>query len=258
MKLRSLCLFWMVGVLLGLTAALPSRAELVLRTASPPQAPRYIATTENGKKSIGGLCIDIMRAIESVDPEIRFSGDQEAMPQTRLLSLLELGEVDVAFCFNSNPAREKMFRVIEPPLYEIQYKVAARSNDGIEVRSFDDIRKLGQQGVVLVNFGSASVQFLQSIGGLQIDSSGVTQEINLRKLANGRGRFYYRHELGMQAELEASNLTREIKILPAMLHREEQYVLFSRYADPLAVERVQKALEKLKASGILAKLRAKY
>lgn len=249
---RVFCLLSAVAV------ASPVHAGWTLKTASALAPPRYQVVTQDGRKSIGGLCVDIMRAIEKVDPEIRFIGDQNTMPQSRLLSLLKVGEVDIAFCYNKNSEREKTFRIIEPALYEIHYKVAVRSNDEVDIRSFNDIRRLGDHGTILVNFGSSSVLFLQSIGGLQIDSSGVTQEINLRKLVNGRGRFYYRHELGMLAELKSSNFAREIRLLPMVLDSEEQYVMFSRSADPLAVERVKKALGKLKASGELDRLRGRY
>ena len=251
-------IYRVIGLLLTVAVATPVHAGWTLKTASALAPPRYQVVTQGGSKSIGGLCVDIMRAIEKVDSEIRFSGDKNTMPQSRLLSLLKAGALDVAFCYNKNAEREKIFRVIAPALYEIHYKVAVRSNDKVDIRSFDDIRRLGDHGTVLVNFGSASVHFLQSIGGLQIDSSGVTQEINLRKLVNGRGRFYYRHELGMLAELKSSSLARDIRLLPTVLDSEEQYVMFSRSTDPLAVERVKTALEKLKASGELDRLRARY
>ena len=248
----------LVLLICGMGGALPVHAELVLNTVSSPAPPRYSVITQDGRKVVTGLCIDIMRAIEKIDPEIRFSGEQQTMPQARASSLMERGELDVLFCLNKNAEREKKFLVVEPALYEVHYKLAVRSDDEVDVQSFDDIRKLGSQGIILVNFDTASVKFLQDIGGLKIDSSGLTQEVNLRKLVGGRGRFYYRHELGLRGELEAGGFSREVKLLPAVLDRQEQFVIFSRSADPAAVARVEKALERLKVSGELAKLKAKY
>lgn len=236
-----------------------ARAETVLRTGYVQHSPpRYLVLHQDDRQVAGGLCVDIMRVIERVDPEIRFSGDPNPMPQARMLSLLERGEIDAAFCFNKNAEREKTFLVIEPPLYEIHYKLAVRASDDVNVQSFDDIRKLGDQGVVLVNFNSASVDYLRSIGGLQIDPTGVTQEVNLRKLVNGRGRFYYRHELGLRAELAQSDFEKSVKILPVVLNKQEQYVLFSRSVNRAVVERVQRALEQLKTTGELTRIKAKY
>ena len=242
----------------GMIGAPPVCAEVVLKTVSSPAPPRYSIAIQDGRKAVTGLCIDIMRAIEKIDPEIRFSGDQETMPQARVLSLMERGELDVSFCLNKSAEREKKFLIVEPSLYEVHYKLAVRRDDKIDVQSFDDIRKLGDQGIILVNFDTASVKFLQDVGGLKIDSSGLTQEVNLRKLVGGRGRFYYRHERGLRSELEAGGFAKDVKLLPAVLDRQEQFAIFSRSADPAAVARVQKALEKLKASGELAKLKAKY
>lgn len=251
---RALVLF-----VLSISAAFPAVAEIVLKTVAGPHAPpRFNEVEHDGKKVVTGLCIDIMRAIEKADPEIRFVGDQVSMPQARMLAMLQSGEVDVSFCMAKNAERSKIFQFAEPPLFELNYLLAVRANDNVSVHSFEDIRKLGGQGVILVNFGTASVQFLEAIGGLTIDSTGRTQKDNLRKLIAGSGRFYYRHDLGLKWELEASGFTKDVRILPTVFDKRGHYIVFSKSTDPAAIERVQKALVKLKTSGELARLRAKY
>lgn len=249
-----------VLALLVLSIAAPqASAEIILRTAAGPHAPpRYNIVEQGGKKVITGLCIDIMRAIEKVDPEIRFVGDQNSIPAARVLAMLEGDELDVSFCLSKTAEREMNFRIINPPLYEINQKLAVRANDQIDIRSFDDIRKLGGEGIILVNFGTATVQYLEGVGGLRIDSAGKTQNDNLRKLIAGAGRFYYRHDLGLEGEIKAGGFSKEVRILPVVLNKDAQYAIFSKSANPMAIERVRKALEKLKASGKLAKLRANY
>jgi polar amino acid transport system substrate-binding protein len=235
-------------------------ATSIIKTASQEDAsPRYTTEkTEDGHLIVNGLCIDILRAIERVAPDIKFSGDQIPLPLRRVQMSLETGDIDVYCGLNKSQEREKQFIFLEPPLYKVNYKVAVRADDDVQIRSLDDIRKLGENGRILVMNGSDSQFKLQSFPGLKIDSDGADQATNLRKLIARRGRFFYRHEQGLRAEIIAQGLSDKIRILPNSLGEEFQYFLISKKAPPEIVNRIRAAIVKIKNTGELARIRAKY
>jgi len=235
-------------------------ASIIVATAAQEDAaPRYeLEKSTGGESVVGGICIDILRAIERVDPQIRFSGDQNRLPLRRVQLALQFGEIDAYCGLNKSAEREQWSVFIEPPLYALDYTMAVNANDEVQIRSFDDVRRLGANGTILVMSGSESAARLHSLGGLDIDSSGTGQEANLRKLLAGRGRFFYRHALGLRAEIHRLGLEDKIRILPVSLDKEFQYLLVSKKAPPEVVDRLRRAVVKLQSGGELARIMAKY
>lgn len=120
-------------------AAEPSTTILLRTAAQEGTEPKFIAA---GKDRIGGLCIDIMRAIEQADPGLRFAGDQRWKPLIRAYSELESGLEDVQCAVQRTAEREKRFNFIGPALYTIDYHFLARANDLLTIHTWDDVRKL--------------------------------------------------------------------------------------------------------------------
>ncbi len=243
-----------------LTVPAVRAASITVRTAAQEDAaPRYeLVKSADGKSVVAGICIDILRAIERVDPKIRFSGDQNRLPLRRVQLALQFGEIDAYCGLNKSVEREQWSVFIEPPLYALDYTMAVNADDNVQIRSFDDLRHLGANGTILVMSGSESAMRLHNLGGLDIDASGTGQEANLRKLMAGRGRFFYRHTLGLRAEIHRLGLEGKIRILPVSLDREYQYLLVSKKTSPDVVERLRRSVVKLQTSGELARIMASY
>ncbi len=235
-------------------------AAIVVRTAAQEDAaPRYeMEKSADGSSVVGGICIDILRAIERFDPQIRFSGDQIRLPLRRVLSALQYGDIDAYCGLNKSAEREQWSVFVEPPLYALDYTVAVNANDNVQIQSLEDIHRLGANGTILVINGSESQARLQRLGGLEIDSSGNDQAANLHKLLAGRGRFFYRHTLGLRAEIRRLGLEDKIKILPVSLGKEYQYLLVSKKAPPEILDRLRRSISMLQASGELARIMARY
>src|SRR5471032_2037642 len=86
-----------LSALLMLSAVAPAQAGAPIRVAAQEAtAPKFVQLKRNGRIEIGGICIDIMRAIERVEPDISFVGDQRWQPFPRLLASLAAGELDAA------------------------------------------------------------------------------------------------------------------------------------------------------------------
>jgi hypothetical protein len=241
-----------------LLLACATHGDWLLRTAAQEDAPpRYIPTQDGRPAQAKGLCVDILRAIERTDPQIRFSGEQ-AMPLTRILKLLEANQLDAFACLTRNDERQGIYQYVDVPLFEVNYRMAVNRQDPISVASFDEIRALGKDGIILANRGTGTLKFLERQPGLQVDASGIDQHENLRKLIAGIGRFYYRHDLGLEAEIAESGLADSVRLLPAVFSKQKQYLVLSPHASVDLMQRLKLDLERLRDSGELARIRARY
>lgn len=246
----------LVAVCLLLAACGSAHAITELRTvAQEGTEPKFVATKQGG---VAGLCIDIMRAIERVEPSIKFVGDQTWMPLVRVEAEMASGDQDAAFCLVRSKDRETKFTYIEPPLYSIDFVLAVRADDRIDVRSWNDIRKL-ENNTVLVMRSSGSINRVEeSGGGIVFDSAAKTPEQNLHKLRAGRARFFYHRTPGLTGEIRRAGLEDQIRILPVVMDATESYLILGRHVPPEVVSKVQRAVATLQKMGELTRLRKKW
>ncbi|MCJ8300350.1 MAG: transporter substrate-binding domain-containing protein [Pseudomonadales bacterium] len=233
-------------------------AGFELLTAAQPSTPKYISMLQNGNPVIAGLCIDIMRAIEKTEPRVKFRGDQQYLPFSRIHSMLDKGSLDVFFGLAKNSQRLKKFTYIDMPLYSVHHVVAVRADDDVDVTTFAQIKALGQQGMLLTVNNTATHRYLNMQGGLIVDASSQNVPENLRKLLAKRGRFVYNHHLGLIDSINRENYSKKIKILPTNFRSYQHYVAFSKSvsADKIAI--IRRALQKLQQTGELAEILKKY
>ena len=156
----------------------------------------------------------------------------------------------------SERARQYVF--LDPPLFQFRYQLIARADDPAVIANWDDVRKLGAQGVVLTNRGYTTPEMLERIGGLRVDSSATSPSINLHKLVAGRGRFFLHRAPGMQGFIDRAGVAGKVKILPAVMASTNVYMAMGTHVDPAVRLRVQRAVEQLEKSGELAKLLKKW
>jgi ABC-type amino acid transport substrate-binding protein len=238
------------------TAAVEPQAPVQLRTAAQEGTePKFV---HDGKDRIAGLCIDIMRAIEQIDPGLRFVGDQRWKPLIRAYSELESGLEDVQCAVQHTAERAKRFNYIGPPLYTIEYQFLVRSNDNVTIHNWDDVRKLAPNGVVLVNRGFAAGDILAALGGIEVDASSTSQELNLQKLVAGRGRLYFHRGPGLRKLLARTGTSNKIKILPQVMYSAKLYFATSRQLDLRISERLASALFQLERKGELERMMKKW
>lgn len=238
-----------------LACAAMSAAATELRTAAQEDSePKFVS--QNGK--VSGLCVDIMRAIEKTDPSLKFVGEQNWVPLKRIEFMVQNRQLDVACGFIRNKEREANYQIVMPRLFPVQYKLVVRTNDTVSVQNWDDVRKLGPAGVILVNSGSGPVKRLEEQGGLRIDSGARTSASNLQKLASGRGRFFYYRIPGLTRELTHSGLIEQLKVLPAVLESDDFYLMAGNHVAKDTVTRLDAAVKALESKGELSSLLAKW
>jgi len=244
--------WWTMACLLPLLA---SAEPVLLRTAAQEGTePKFVAAGDR----VVGLCIDILRTVEQIDPGLRFVGDQRWKPLIRGFHELETGVEDVQCAVQRTPDRERRFNFIGPALYSIEYHFLARQNDNVVIQNWDDVRKLSPNGIVLVNRGFAAADILVGLGGIEVDASSTHPELNLQKLIAGRGRLYFHRGPGLHQLLQRTGTADKVKILPQVMYSAKLYFVANKQLDSKIVERLTAALNQLEKSGELEKMIRKW
>jgi len=225
-----------------------------IKTAAQDSGPKF---KKNGDASITGISIDVMRAIEKLDPSIKFVGDQKFDPFRRIELMVETGELDVFFGFVKNKEREEKYVFIDPPIYTVADVLVVKKDDPIDIKKLEDIIPLGKDGVVLVSSGIAQGDQLKKIG-VTIDDGAKTPGLNLQKLMLNRGRFVMQAEISIENAIKEEKLEGKVRILPARFNDGGRYVAFSKKVPAETIAKIKVALEKMAKSGELRKIHAKY
>ena len=148
--------------------------DMTLRTAAQiGSAPKFVESAEPGEK-VTGICADLYRAMEKAQPGLHSVGDQKWLPAVRIESEIAAGDLDIACAITRTEARGHQFDFVEPPLFSFDFRLAVRSDDDIDIRGWDDVRRLAPDNVILVNHGWGYVSRLADIAGLRIHFSGPT------------------------------------------------------------------------------------
>lgn len=229
-----------------------------LNTAAQADSfPKYYQDPKTGKMQ--GLAIEIMQAIEKQNSRIKFTGYNRPMPWKRLQDYLQKGKLDIFFGITKSAYRERIYQFILTPLYPVNHVVAVRTDDDISVTNYDDIAKLGEQGIILTIAGSAIINYLASQNGkLIIDSSGLTISDTLERLVRKRGRFIYYHDLGLYGDIKRYNHQTRVKILPTSFRQYNHYAAFAPNTPKEVVLEVSQSLDSLQKTGQLQAIYKKY
>ena len=249
---------WFAGALLALSST-SARAVTELRTAAQETAePKFVELKQGDKTVISGLCIEIMKAIEHIEPQLKFNLDPQPQSLARLETGLAVGSLDAVCGLIRTKEREAKFTYVDPPLYRSTFLLAVRADDDVKINNWDDVRKLGEQGTILIISGHGAIRKLQAQGGLTIDSSAKDPRTNIQKLLGGRGRFFYHRSPGIQEEIRNAGATNKVKILPAVMDSQSFYMTLSNTLPAETIGKVRKAIAHLASSGELNRLLDKW
>jgi len=94
--------------------------------------------------------------------------------------------------------------------------------------------------------------------GVHIDDATDDNDVNLRKMLGGHGRFVYMNELTLQHYLHSEGLASRVRVLPVVLGALPAYFWVSRKADPALAGLLGAALGQLKADGELDRIFARW
>lgn len=231
-------------------------AELApIRVAAQSDSePKFVA---QGNAVIGS-CIDIFRAIERIDSELKFIGDQRWMPLKRIEAMAGAGQLDAVCGLVRNSERVTAYKILEAPLFTVTYHFLVRADDPINVKSLDEVRKLKSEGIILVNGGSGPVSFFKNVGGMKVDSSASSTGANIEKLLAGRGRFFYYRQPGLNSEIRKSGHEGKVRVLPTTFDAQIFYLMLGLHIPKEIETRIAQALNKLNERGELKLIAEKW
>jgi polar amino acid transport system substrate-binding protein len=214
--------------------------------------PKFQLDARSG--AVVGICIDIMRAVERLDPGLKFAGDQTWQPLPRIYSSIDHGLQDVSCGLSHSPERDRKYNFVGPALFIIRYHLIARMDDPVVINNWDDVRNLEPDGMVLANRGFAGATLLTQLGIRQVDASASNPQLNLQKLLAHRGRLYLHRGPGLQATLDRTGYGAKVRVLPTEMASTPLYFVTGKHMAPAIVERLHAALQALEKSGDLERI----
>lgn len=233
-----------------------ARATIELRVAAQEEtAPKYI---KGDAGAVSGMCVDLLRALERVDPELRFVGGERWFPLVRIQGEMFAGHQDAACGLAHTSERDRHMTFVDPPLLTIDYVLIVRANDNVDIGGWNDVRRLGWDGVVLGNRGLFVSEFLATIGGIHYDTGSATATQNLNKLMMGRGRFYLQRAQGVNQMLRQAGLADRLRVLPTVMGSAQLFLTVGRHVDPTTTERLRRGLARLHATGELERIKKQW
>ncbi|KAF0167145.1 MAG: Secreted protein [Rhodocyclaceae bacterium] len=220
--------------------------KIILATDIQDTAPKFML--KDGKPA--GIGIDIMNLLEATG-NFKFRYEFKFTPGKAIQANMKSGESDIHIGWALTPERQK-FATFGEELFKVTYVGVVRKDDKADFKSVSDLIKLGDQGIVLANFGAASTASLKKIQGLKVDESGEDMTTNLAKLAGGKGRVYIFHNLGIGYEMQKPGNASKFRVVNIDFETHEalketpQFVAFSKKVPAETVQKINSALVKSK------------
>nr|WP_314900756.1 ABC transporter substrate-binding protein [uncultured Deefgea sp.] len=217
--------------------------------------PKWIGSSQHKMK---GFCPDLFKLLSSKDASLAFIYPLGFQPQKRIEHEVENATLDLLCALTRNTEREARFQYINHVLYNMDFVLVVRAQDSISPQSWDEIRLLGNQGTILLNYDSSAIGRLSNLGGLSLDSTGQTIEINLKKLQHGRGRFFYYPRYGVMAEMRRLGNSQQFRLTSPALETVPFYLIAGKHLSNKVLLSLQGALQAAEKSGELQQLRNKW
>jgi len=196
--------------------------------------------------------------MEQADPDLHFKSDPVPLPMARSQAYLASNRLDMLCGLLKTPERLTRFYYPATPVFDIRHKVAVRVSDDVSVQSFDDIRRLGPEGLIMTPYGGAFADYLKRQGGLRVDTASKDMALMLHWLAGGYARFLYHSESSLRAYIRHEGLQDKVRLLPAVFYEESAYIVFSRQLPTAELQRLEAVLAQLARQGTLKRLYARY
>lgn len=245
------------GLLLFMLAVLGTEfcgAVTELRTTAQDAFPKYFKE----KGQMMGICPMILKALEAIDPNLKFVGYNEFLPTKRIESELRQGKLDAFACFAPSEERKTYIEFIEPPLFVNAVRVAAlKSSPAAQVKSWSEMLT-HKDWVFMATLGTPHVEFLQSFAGIKVDPGGGDNKSNLDKLLVHRGDVFVHFGFILDAMIKKEHLQDRVVILPFDVRMENQYFVTTKKLPKTTRERITKAVKKLVKSGEIKKIYRNY
>lgn len=243
----------LVLAVLPVFAGHPPAPQIVLRTAMQSGSLAKYAPDDLENP---GLCLETLRAVERVDPGLRFVGLELRAPLLRIERMLAQGDIDVFFCLLKSPERARQWRYLPVPLYRIRQMAVQRVSDPSELRGMADLVAAGLKKPVLVAQGTLLAATLQRAN--VVTGFAPSEREALLMLQLGRTDVVYGQDLNLLRNIRAAGLGDRVRLSPTVFEEEFQYATVSKRLAPELEQRLTQALQRLERDGSLRAIADKY
>lgn len=243
-----------VSILFCVLSFSASAEALKLRTVSQDNS--LVKYNVNNQMQLG-ICAEILKKIEELVPTIKFVGTEKNVPIQRIEQFLEKDEIDIFFCLLKTKDRERRFRYVDIPLYPVRNAVLVKANDPILNKKIKTLKDLKNEGVILVNKGSALIDDLKK-SGVKYSDGGKDDAQILELLDANRGRFFYGQDATLKFMLKEKKDKDNYRIIVIPEKKIYQYVVYSKKLDKKIVDKITVAIRKLQLDGTLDRIYQKH
>lgn len=242
---------WLLTALLSLQA---SAQELLLRSAQ--QGGALVKYDPHGGPARPGLCMEVLQAVQRIDPGLQFTGLDQQLPLKRVERLLADGLIDAFFCLLKSPERERQWRYAPVPLYSIRHVVVQRADDDRALDSLQDLAVASRRKPVLVMRGTALARRLLQ-AHVAVAEVGSEREA-LQMLLMNRADVIYGQDINLVRHISDAGLGSKMKFGRTVFQEEQQYLALRADLPAAHEERLTQALRRLERDGVLRALADKY
>lgn len=237
-----------LGLLAGLAWAQPVRVQF-----QEASAPKYMEADATHAAPYG-LCPDVMAALERQDPALKFELDPAPRAQRRIEYDIGAGSKDAMCGLLSSPERLAVALPLDTPVYMISERMVGRSDDTLAVGSLEDLARSG--ALVAVQSGAAYFRKLKEAGVHVVESGG--SDMAVRAVANGRVRFFYTNSLTATYFIKSEHLEGKLRLHPGVLDASPANFWVGKHVGAETVKRLEAGMKRLKRSGELDRIYARY
>lgn len=206
---------------------------------------------------IKGLCIDVLKAVERLVPDIHFVLSA-GVPLKRVELGTRNGSYDLLLCATPTPDRTSQLRMVDVPIYTVRDVLFVRANDPLADATLDDIRKLASDNVILTYAGTGQLDWLSAQEGLVLDVPAPNPQAVFEKLEYKRGRFVFAGEAAGANVMRMPQFAGKFRMLPTPVRTMGRYFFFSPKTPAAVVAKVEAALKELAHRGELKAIASTY
>ncbi len=237
------------------TTVCDAQALLSLRTVSQAGA-RIKYDVDGAGVPRSGICLDILRAVQKLDPGLQFPGVERPHPLRRVELLLEEGGIDVFFCLLRRPERVQRWNYAPTPLYAVRHAVVVRADAALTLDGYDALARLSRRQPVVAMRGSILVRSLQREGVTVTEVASDREALEM--LLRGRALAVYGQAQNLQQYIREAQLGARVRLQTQGFPLEHQYFVYRKDLPQAAVDRVTAALRRLEADGSLRRIAEAY
>ena len=251
MKWVGRCARHAIVTLFALVALRAQAIDIVTPVYASP--PKFYATAAG----VQGLCIDVLHAVERVAGNVHFIV-RDGVPLTRTERGVREGEYDLLLCATPTTARQTQLRMVDVPIYTVDDVLVVRSDDALQNATLDDVRLLRNDNVILTYAGTGQQAWLSAQPGLTLDVVAPDPNTIFQKLERKRGRFIFAGRAVVANLVRQPEFAGKFRVLPTPVRSMGRYFFFSKRTPRATVDAVERALQKLAASGELQRISSRY